>query len=243
MALLAIETSNPTARPDDAPPAAGPAVALADRTDAGVSILGLEPLSSDKRHDDDLLPAIDRLCARVGVGPAGLTAVAVSIGPGGYTALRVAITAAASIAEAIGVRVVPVPSALVAAASAHVPGGPTLVCLASKRGACHATLFNAAGPREPWLASARDLGVIDLDAFEALAMDRVLADGHLPEAMRASADRRGIAVEPLLLSVEVLARLGLGEGLGSPLEPVDPAAVRAIYAREPEAVRVWRERG
>lgn len=245
MALLAIETSNPTARPADAPPGAGPAVALADPSSG--SILGIEPIAAERRHDDDLLPAIERLCARLSVRPRDLEAIAVSIGPGGYTGLRVAITAAAAIAEARGIRVVPVPSAMVAAA-ATTQSGRALVCLASKRGACHATLFDRAlfGPSDQspatWLEAATDLGVIGPDRFEALEVDRVLADAHLPEAMRASAGSRGIAVEPLLLAVEAVARLGVGLGLSRPIEAVDPTDVRAIYAREPEAVRVWRGR-
>lgn len=248
--ILAIEISNPTATPIDAAADVGPGVALASRDAEGaIDVLGIEMLTAKRRHDDDLLPAIDRLCVRTGVEPGQLSAVAVSQGPGGFTGLRVAVSAASAIALGLGVGVAPVPSPLVAATGSGTHAGRALVCLASKRGVCHATLFGegfgdgfGGSDGATWLERRDVLGLIDAERFEAVEVDRVIADGHLPEAMRASAEARGIVIEPVRLSAVVLARLALGEGLAGPIAAVDPALVRADYAREPEAVRVWRER-
>ena len=72
---LAIEVSNPSAHADAdsgqptraSPDALGPSVALA----RGPDILDQEPLRTpDARHDDDLMPAIDRMVRRAGFTPA-----------------------------------------------------------------------------------------------------------------------------------------------------------------------------
>src|SRR6185503_7170285 len=98
----------------------------------------VETLSSAKRHDDDLLPAIDRLMRRASASPRDLAAVGVSIGPGGFTGLRIAISTAKMFAEALGAQLVAVPSALVAA-EGHSGKSPFLVGLASKGESCWMT--------------------------------------------------------------------------------------------------------
>lgn len=82
-----------------------------------------ESLSPKKRHDDDLLPAIDRLFARNNLKPRDLSdgAVAVSIGPGGFTGLRIAVATAKMFAETLGAKIIAVPSALVAAEGLAFP--------------------------------------------------------------------------------------------------------------------------
>jgi tRNA A37 threonylcarbamoyladenosine modification protein TsaB len=65
------------------------------------------------------MPAIDRLFRRLGLTPESLRGgpVAVSIGPGGFTGLRIAVSTAKMLAETLGVKIIAVPSALVAAES------------------------------------------------------------------------------------------------------------------------------
>src|SRR5436190_12445195 len=92
-------------------------------------------LSTKKRHDDDLLPAIDRLFARCGFTPRDLSgggAVGVSVGPGGFTGLRIAVATAKMLAETLDTKLVAVPSALVAAESIRDQTSEIIVALASK---------------------------------------------------------------------------------------------------------------
>src|SRR5262245_58553079 len=98
---LAIEISNPSA-------AAGAGVALG-RAGAGLQVLVVEALAPERRHDDDLVPSIDRVFRRAGCSPGEIGLVGVSIGPGGFTSLRIAIAAAKMICEATGSRCVGVP--------------------------------------------------------------------------------------------------------------------------------------
>jgi tRNA threonylcarbamoyl adenosine modification protein YeaZ len=144
---LAIEISNPASGPrgempvagSGEPVLAGPGVGLAQMDGSSVRIIGIELLSAGLRHDDDLMPAIDRLCRRAGVGPRQLGRIAVSIGPGGYTSLRIAVATAKMLCEATGAEAVPVASAPAAAllAGEGVLAGSRL---SSQRDALHMLL-------------------------------------------------------------------------------------------------------
>ena len=80
---LAIETSNPSAHEN----AAG--VALVRLREGEPQIIGIEHLRTASRHDDALMPAIERLFDAANLAPQDLDRVAVSIGPGGYTSTRI----------------------------------------------------------------------------------------------------------------------------------------------------------
>ncbi|MBM4107891.1 MAG: tRNA threonylcarbamoyladenosine biosynthesis protein TsaB [Phycisphaerae bacterium] len=223
--ILAIETSNPSAWTPDQPIRAGVALGLADA--GGVAPLGVEPVDVTKPHDDDLLPAIDRLFVRLGRRPAELGLVAVSVGPGGYTALRIAVTVGRFIAWSVGARVVGIASARVVAARVTEPG-PFAVALASKGDDAFVTRFRS--PNEPEGAGS----LLDRDGLEGLSVRCLVADRFLPEPMRARAVDLGMRVVAPVF--DPLALLDLSSG--SP--PGDPAALHPLYPREPEAVVKWR---
>lgn len=274
---LAIETSNPPAFGSagalldagpggasgpggtDGPP--GPGVALVE-LDAGASaagrrVLGVEPVRPASRHDDDLMPAIDRLCRACGVGPAELGRIAVSIGPGGYTATRIAVTTAKLLAEAgggfgrqsagTGPELVGVPTAEALARRAVV-SGPTdvAVAIAWKR-------TDAWVQRFAWAAGeprATDRGALIPFARLAEALGGVavlVADERLLAAANAGAegggeagaDRdvlpAGIEVQPPRFDPVAVAEASAGRA------GIDPAALTPLYPREPEAVSKWRD--
>lgn len=234
--LLGIETSNPTAGDRgeaggsaDGGALLGPGVALMA---PGGAIIGAEPLREGSRHDDALMPAIARLCARAGAAPDDLARVAVSGGPGGYTGLRIAITTAKMIAEATGCEVVAVPSALVAAWRLGPDLAPAIVCLASKKGAAHGTLLPAAA----WLAGAEALGVIGPEDIRRIHPRTIIADSYLPDAMRAAAQEIGAPVVPPQFAAESVCHLA------REMPGQDPATLAPIYAREADAVTQWRAR-
>ncbi|MFG0283087.1 MAG: tRNA (adenosine(37)-N6)-threonylcarbamoyltransferase complex dimerization subunit type 1 TsaB [Phycisphaerales bacterium JB039] len=261
--LLGIETSNPTAGPRGEVDGVllGPGVALMVVADGAGSILGAEPLREGSRHDDALMPAIERLCARAGAAPKDLWRIAVSAGPGGYTALRIAITTAKMIAEATGCEVTAVPSACVGAWRLSPELAPAIVCLASKKEAAHGTLLPdgeyvraRAGAlterlgaramsaleqrieRHAWIDAATPLGLLDAGAIERLRPRAVIADAYLPQSMRSAAQRIGARIVEPEFAAESVCRIGA-------LQPAnDPAALAPIYAREPDAVTQWRLR-
>ena len=251
--ILGIETSNPSAcetrrEPERdlghgvvmAPVLLGPSVALGEfdlsglegsgpnwRSEAPCMIVGDEPVGAGDRHSDDLMPAIERLFARVGVRASELDSVAVSIGPGGYTGLRIAVTAAKTIAHAVGAGVIGVPTAMTAKWDNPVPD-PALVCLAGKGDACWGALWEG--------VRTRGLGVIRAGDIGRLNVRTIVADEHLPGAMRVEAGARGIPIVAPRLSAAFVI------GVARELRATTPDDLEPIYAREPDAVTQWRAR-
>lgn len=105
MALLALDTSTDWA-----------SVALYD----GLAVLAEETWRAQRRHGDELFPAIERLLASARVSLAAVDRVAVATGPGSFTGLRVAIAAAQGIARGAGASLVGV-STLDVLAYPHAP--------------------------------------------------------------------------------------------------------------------------
>lgn len=241
---LSIEVSNPSADAAASPASPsdvlGPSVALS----RGIAILDQEALrTTDNRHDDDLMPAIDRLVRRAGYTPFDLRLIAISIGPGGFTGLRVAIATAKALGEVIAMRhgpapcCIPVPSARVVAANHTASQGQFAVALASKRDNCWLTVLDA--KRSPLPDASGSPGVLataaDVESLHRTHnLTSLIADRFLPEPIRLMASRLGVPVLPPLFSAAGCARVALG------IDPVDPASLAPLYPREPEAVTKWR---
>lgn len=229
--ILAIETSNPSADG----PGAGPSVALA--TPRGRDI---EPLLRDPKasrfggHDDDLMPAIDRLFKRTGTSPREVTAVAVSIGPGGYTGLRVACAVAKMIAEAAGAKCIAVPTAFALARRVDPPlfsAGLVAISVAGKGESSWMQVFDSptAAPGVGRLITAADI-----PALAAAGVRTIVTDKFLPTPTREAAAARGVLfAEPVYDALAVL------ESAAS-LPRIDPVELVPLYPREPDAVTLWR---
>ncbi len=200
----------------------------------------VETLSEDKRHDDDLLPAIDRLFKRASLAPHDLSAVGVSIGPGGFTGLRIAVTTAKMFAMTLGARIVAVPSALVAAESCEqnqIGEGPVLVALAAKRNGFWATRLVKDDSR--WsIAGGAHLAVADTVELDGLSA--IIGDKYLPEPAKqrcAAAVLR--IVEPRF---DARACLEAADRMLKAGEIVDAHSLAPMYPRPPEAVSLWQQR-
>lgn len=226
-----------------APPDESPAVMLAIETSQragsvavqrGDGSVDSERLQTKTRHDDDLLPAIDRLLKRHAVQRKEFDAVGVSIGPGGFTGLRIAVATAKMFAEVLGTRMVAVPSAQVAAES-YEGEGPIAVALACKRERfwlTRLTLDDERRWRVDGTAAMTDAPHADLTGVQAL-----LADQYLPDSMQRRCAAEQIAViEPVF---EATACLAVARRMLQAGEIADPMAFVPLYAREPEAVRLW----
>jgi tRNA threonylcarbamoyladenosine biosynthesis protein TsaB len=103
--LLALDTSTDWA-----------SVALFD----GRDVLAEETWRAQRRHGDELFPAIERILMSTRTALAAVTRVAVAVGPGSFTGLRVAIAAGQGIARGNGAALVGV-STLDVLAYPHAP--------------------------------------------------------------------------------------------------------------------------
>ena len=77
-------------------------------------------LRAERRHNELLVPVLERFLAEFGVGLKGLEAIAAGQGPGSYTGLRVGLAFAQGLARALGVPFVGVDT--LAGVAARVPG-------------------------------------------------------------------------------------------------------------------------
>jgi tRNA threonylcarbamoyladenosine biosynthesis protein TsaB len=226
--LLAIETSQHVG-----------SVAVAER--AGDSSVQSETLSPKKRHDDDLLPAIDRLFQRCRLTPRDLagesgSAVVVSIGPGGFTGLRIAVATAKMFAESLGTKIIAAPSAVVAAES-MIGRGPILVALASKNDTFWCARLER--PGHGWEIAGAP-GIVDARTMPLDDIRSVIADEFFPGDARGRCARAGIPVVEPVFDARACLMVGmrmLGRG-----ETTDPLHLLPLYPRQPEAVTIWERR-
>ena len=215
--LLAIETSQRRG-----------GVAVRDR-DGRVHV---ESLGTSDRHDDDLLPAVDRLYARLRLAPSDTVAIGVSTGPGGFTGLRIAIATAKMLAASLGAQLIAVPTALVVAESWAGPG-PIIVALASKQQTVWVTRLRRSGVVSAW-AMDDDGRLAEIDAVQLEQVEVLLGDRYLPDALRERCHEVGVAVvEPIFDAAACLAVAGrlLDDG-----RTTEPLAMSPMYARPPAAV-------
>lgn len=225
---LAIEISNPSAA-EGALDSARPGVAIGEGdTPASATVLGVEPLAKGRDHDNDLLPAIDRLTRRLAFKPRDLTRVAVSAGPGGFTSLRLAVAAAKMICEVTGAHPRAVPTANVAARAFVNPASPFAVALASKHDSVYITVFDRDA------TPAGNGRIITASEIPTLGVTVLLADSYLPQEIRDACAKHAVTIAPLNLDAASCFFASL-------VQPdIDPLALAPIYPREPEAVTKWR---
>lgn len=204
----------------------------------------VEPLAAELRHDDDLMPAIDRLFAQAGLKPADLQGgvAGVSVGPGGFTGLRIAVSTAKAIAEALGVKLVAVPTALAVAeliGTDVVASGPILVALASKGDRFWATRLER-DESGHWSAGEGGAGPAEASKVDLTGMAAVVGDEYLPPILRQRCESASVPViEPQFEAAACLAVTGRLLEAGSTVDPLD---LSPLYAREPEAVSLWEKR-
>lgn len=101
--------------------------------------IAVRTFAAGHRHGSHLLPAIEALAAETGLGLDHLGGVVVGLGPGAFTGLRVGLATAKTLAHALGLPIVGIPTgeALLRAAGSGAGGGRD-----------RATLLLPAGPHD-----------------------------------------------------------------------------------------------
>ncbi|MEM0915630.1 MAG: tRNA (adenosine(37)-N6)-threonylcarbamoyltransferase complex dimerization subunit type 1 TsaB [Planctomycetota bacterium] len=191
-----------------------------------------------KRHNLELMPTIDALMRDHGMGPGDLREVYVSVGPGSFTGLRVAVATGKLLALALpAIKLVAVPTLDVLAAQAPAEVEHVAVCLNTKKDTVYAATYGTAdkaGFRRPFATPT--LGTLPDLLADAPPGTALLGD-PLPEVPD------GVAVlGPTLARPRAETVYRLGRRLAAAGEYVDPHALMPIYAREPEAVSLWKQR-
>jgi tRNA threonylcarbamoyladenosine biosynthesis protein TsaB len=216
--------------------------------------LGSFSLMAGRRHAETLLPAVDELCRRAGLGPADLGAVAVDVGPGLFTGLRVGLAAANAMAAALGVPVVGVTSLDALAYPQRRRPGLLAAIVDARRAEVYWALYRSEGHggappsqlRAPALATpemvADELVAI---AGEAQRAERVLAVGDGAWRYRQLlAERQGLEVggpadmwpSPLVVAELGCANLAAAGAAG-------PPRLQPVYLRQADVRIGWEQVG
>jgi tRNA threonylcarbamoyladenosine biosynthesis protein TsaB len=188
---------------------------------AGIAIVDGDRALAEGRHDSrgrgaDLLVAIDELCARAGVAPTELDAVAIGAGPGSFTGLRIGMATAKGIAFAAGRPLWAVSSLAALAADAAQELADATICavLDARRGEVFAGVYRrgvalgterALAPEElePWalqLAGAPSPQSPPDVRFAGDALDVYPALGPLAARWLTARTPSGVAVARLTLA-------------------------------------------
>ncbi len=199
------------------------------------ALLGRVELTQTRRHNVELMPAIDAICRTHDARPADLAVVSVSLGPGSFTGLRVGVTAAKMLAFATGCRLVGVPTLDVLARNVPPPHDAALVGLNLKQETVYGGWFMRAADHwracgEPRLATLDDL----LDDAPPAHAPALLGD-PLPgfDATRHARLTR-LPGELALARAEHVWRIGLQ--LAAEQRFADPLTLAPLYVRLPDAV-------
>jgi len=216
--------------------AAGPSASVA--VGRGHAMQHLEPVANAARHDDDLMPAIVRSFARIAASPKDLGTVLVSVGPGGFTGLRIAVSTVKMLALALNCRIVSVYETDAMIQAAPSANTPLAVCLTGKHGQ-YWTAFQHRGTAFPGqlLAIADVIHTAASEAITSIAVSQ--PPEHLAD-LAAAATAAGlhlIEVHPNASHVWQVGCRMVAAGRYTAAEQLLP-----IYPREPEAVRMWRQR-
>ncbi len=212
--LLAVETST----------LAGGVAVLDDQGVRGEYLLDVRAM-----HSERLMPAIDRLLADAGWGPADLQGLAVAVGPGSFTGLRIGLATVKGLALALGIPVAAVPTLDAMAAALPFASLPVCPVLDARKGEVYCSLYRWDGTamRRQWEYLALAPETLAARLAEPVVL---LGDGaaliRTPHARPAPPHR----ALPSPAAVGVLGRERLAAGL-----TVAPAELVPIYLRPSEA--------
>jgi tRNA threonylcarbamoyladenosine biosynthesis protein TsaB len=137
--ILALDTSTPLG------------VLAVATADGGVHTATSDPA---QRHGRNLIPGLHALLREAGLAPAGLELIAVGLGPGSYTGLRIGVTAAKTLAYALGTPLVGIDSLEAIARNAPAEALRVSVIADAQRGDLYTADFARERPAGPLARTA-----------------------------------------------------------------------------------------
>jgi tRNA threonylcarbamoyladenosine biosynthesis protein TsaB len=202
-------------------------------------------LQTKKTHSELLMPHIARLIDMAEIAKSDIKAVAVSIGPGSFTGLRIGLSTAKTLAYALKIPLVGVPTLAAMAYGCPVPGVILAPILDAQKGNVYQALFEW---QEGELRELQPAVVMKVDAvLEQLCQyDRpVMLLGEAAVIYREAIQKIGrnlIVAAPHIIiqraaSVAVLGTKLLAQGIEH-----DAMSLEPLYIRRSEAEVLWERR-
>lgn len=212
----------------------------------GDELVGRSDFDASSRHGAELVSRLAELLRSAGLRPADVEEVYVSVGPGSFTGTRIGVTVARTLGGMVpSLRCVAVPSPAAVAEGARGLAWERLgVVLDARGGLIHVTVFARRGPGAR-IARAEDGRVMrPADFLAAAAPIALLGEGLAYHDLRAD----GVTIlrpdrldrPPHLPDAEGVWRVG--RRLADAGEVTGAADLLPIYARPPEALRLWQEK-
>jgi tRNA threonylcarbamoyl adenosine modification protein YeaZ len=207
-------------------------------------------LPTPRRHRVDLMPSVAKVCDDNGIKPADLGEIYVSIGPGSFTGLRIAVTTAKVISMITGAKIVAVPTIDVVAQNVEKSDATLAVAINEKHGTIFGCLYEHDGNR--WKSTTD----ADVQTLEQLLSPETCQRGTdctlaktsggklqlLGEKLPPVPSREGLVVLDVSLAKPQVKHVWqLGQELASDRQTIDAYALVPLYAREPEAVKLWEQ--
>ena len=186
---------------------------------SGESVVAAEHAEMTKGQAEALMPMIEAVLSKAGIGLNDLSAIGVGIGPGNFTGVRISVSAARGLALALGR---PAVGVSVLEALAFGTGGPVLCSVDARRDMLYAQMFN----------DPLDQGGPVLRDFEDLALPGAGAGaaviGHRAEEL---AERIGATARtPEFPLAEAIARIAAERMHDATLPRPAPLYLRAADA-------------
>ncbi|MCC7407599.1 MAG: tRNA (adenosine(37)-N6)-threonylcarbamoyltransferase complex dimerization subunit type 1 TsaB [Phycisphaeraceae bacterium] len=209
----------------------------------GDVLLGSLGLTQARRHNVELMPAVDAILREHGARASDLGEVYVSIGPGSFTGLRVGLAAAQMMRVTLGVKLAAVPSVEVVAQNA--PGSserPLLVCLNLKRATVYGGWFGWDG-KEGWWKPAGEARLATLAEHLAEREGEVMLLGDPLAGAGGEVLEERVRVLSAAMAQprsEAVWRLGRRRAMGGAFVEADE--LLPLYVRPPEAQELWDRR-
>jgi tRNA threonylcarbamoyladenosine biosynthesis protein TsaB len=206
----------------------------------GTTLLAEKQFSGAMRHAAELMPVLAELVHLQGWKPDQIQQVYVSIGPGSFTGVRIAITVARALQQALGCKLVGVPTVDVIAANAPAEVENLAVILDAKRGQVYAARYrrNSNGILErtagPLLGDPRQFVA---DSPRPLHLTGEGIDYHRPALFTDAAGVVELDKEFWRPRAAAVHQLGWTLAQTGKFTPRD--ALLPIYLRKPEAEEVW----
>ncbi|MBP2625763.1 MAG: universal protein YeaZ [Firmicutes bacterium] len=202
-------------------------------------------LQTKKTHSELLMPHIDKILAMAEVSKADIKAVAVSVGPGSFTGLRIGLATAKTLAYAMNVPLIGVPTLAALAYGCLVPGVILAPMLDAQKGNVYHALFEW---RSGELKELMPPTVMYIDeALDNLAEYNtpVVLMGEATVLHRAKIQQIGknlVLAAPHLIIQRAGSVATLGHILISQGRQDDVMALEPLYIRRSEAEVLWERR-
>jgi tRNA threonylcarbamoyladenosine biosynthesis protein TsaB len=207
-------------------------------------VLALFEVTRGRRHAEALVPCIEAALARAEVTIDEIGCVAVDIGPGLFTGMRVGIATAKSLAHALRVPTIGIPSLDLLAFPLRHSRRTVVAVVDARRGEVYSARYRAVPGgvqrlTEPTVGSAADLAA-DLEALGEEVL--FVGDGALRYREVLTRVRRAEITDPWLAHPSAAPLVQLAHARALREEWVNHWELEPLYLRKPDAEINWTTR-